>query len=92
MPRYLIEIPHGDELLACQKALRAIEEFGSHFVTRADWGCENGTHAGWLIAELEDRKQALQVVPPEFRSDARIVELNSFSRDQIKTMISEMES
>ncbi len=54
MPRYLIELSHGDEHAACVKALRAIEQFGSHFVTHADWGCQAGTHCGWLIADLEE--------------------------------------
>ncbi len=55
MPRYLIELPHEDEHDACVKALRALEQFGSHFVTHADWGCEAGIHCGWMIVELNSR-------------------------------------
>jgi len=90
MPRYLIELTHGDEYVACVKALRAIERLGSHFVTHADWGCRDGTHAGWLIAELDSRDEALQMVPPELRHDARVVELNKFTREQIASLIVEL--
>jgi len=60
---------------------------GSHFITRADWGCHDGTHAAWLIAEVSSRDEALQMVPVEFRQDARIVELNKFTREQIVSMV-----
>ncbi len=91
MPRYLIQLSHGEEHAACVKALRAIEQFGSHFVTHADWGCKDGTHSGWLIAELDSRAQALQIVPSEFRAEARIVELNKFTREEIASLIAELE-
>lgn len=91
MPRYLIELPHKDEHSACVRALRAIEKFGSHFVTHADWGCRAGTHSGWLIAELDSRDDATRMVPPEFRKDARIVELNRFTRDELASLIADLE-
>lgn len=90
MPRYLIELPHDDEYGACVKALQAIERAGSHFVTRADWGCSDGVHVGWLIAELDGRTEALQMVPAEFRQDARIVELTKHTREEIAEMIAEL--
>jgi hypothetical protein len=91
MPRYLIELSHGDEHVACVKALRAIEQSGSHFMTHADWGCKAGIHSGWLIAELEDRDEAVRLVPPEFRQEARIVELNRFTKEQIVSLLAELE-
>jgi len=90
MPKYLIELPHEDERIACIKALRAIEEHGSHFVTHADWGCNDGVHCGWLIVELDSREDALTIVPPEMRRDARVVRLNRFTRDEIATLITEL--
>ena len=91
MPRFLIEIPHVDDSEGCVKALRAIEEMGSHFITEADWGCMAGTHSGYLIADLDSAEEARQVVPPEFRPDARIVQLNRFTREQIRSMVLESE-
>ena len=91
MPRYLIELTHEDESVACAKALHAIDRFGSHFVTRAHWGCKAGVHSGWLIAELGNRNEAMAMVPPEFRQEARIVELNQFTREEIVSWIEELE-
>lgn len=91
MPRYLIEVPHEDELAACVKALRAIEQLGSHFITRADWGCSDGAHACWMIMELGSREEALQIVPAEFRQDARVIELKRFTKEQLASMIAELE-
>jgi hypothetical protein len=91
MPRYLIELTHDDEYAACVRALEAIEQLGSHFVTRAEWGCADGTHAGWLIAEVDSRQEALQLVPAEFRHEARIVQLNRFTREQIASMVADLE-
>lgn len=91
MTRYLIELPHGDERLACIKALRAIHEYGSHFVTQAHWGCRDGVHSGWMIAELPSREEAMLMVPPQFRDDARIVKLNFFTPEEIASYIAELE-
>ena len=89
MPRFLIELRHPNEKEGCVKALQAIESRGSHFITKADWGCLDGTHSAFLIAELGSREEARQVVPPEFRSEAKIVQLNSFTREQIRSLASE---
>lgn len=91
MNRYLIEIPHDDEYVACVRALHAIEKHGSHFVTHAEWGCKSGVHSGWLIAELGSREEALRMVPPELRADARVVELRRFSGQEIASMLAEIE-
>jgi hypothetical protein len=91
MPRFLIQLTHSDEHAACVKALRAIEQYGSHFVTQANWGCKAGIHSGWLIAELPSRNEAMLMVPPEFRDEARIVELNQFTPQDIAALISKLE-
>lgn len=91
MPRYLIEMPHEDEHAACVKALRTIELYGSHLLTNAEWGCKGGVHCGWLIVELNNRNEAIQMVPPEYRNEVRIVELNRFTKEQIASLIAELE-
>ena len=91
MPRYLIELTHEDEHTACLKALRAIERYGAHLLTEMDWGCKIGTHSGWLIAEVDSRDEAARLVPPEFREAARIVELNKFTLEEIRSLIAELE-
>ena len=92
MSRFLIEIAHEDEHAACVKALHALETYGSHFVTHADFGCADGVHAGWLIADFDSRAEAKQIVPPEFRAEARIVELSQFTREKIAAMLEKLEN
>jgi len=89
MPRYLIELPHEDDHTACVKALRTIEKYGAHLLTQ---GCKAGTHCCWLIAEVSSRDEAMQLVPPGFRQEARIVELNKFTREEIASLVTELES
>ena len=92
MARYLIEVHHTDDYHGCKKALRSILRNGSHFVTQADWGCDDGVHTGWLIADVEDRNIARMIVPPELRPDARIVELSHWTRRQIADRLLEVEA
>ncbi len=92
MPRYMIELTHGSDHASCVTALASIEQYGSHFMTHADWGCRDGVHVGWLVAELESREEAIQIVPPQFRHQARIVELNKFTREEIRAYVDELEA
>jgi hypothetical protein len=87
MPRYLIEVKHDEGHAACVRALDAIESYGSHFFTNADWGCKDGVHSCWVIADLENRDEAKLMIHPEFRHDARIVQLNKFTRDEIARLV-----
>jgi len=87
MPRYMIELPHQDEFHTCSRALAAIEQGGSHFVTHAEWGCEQGVHVGWLVVELASMAEALQLVPPSLRTLARVIELHRITREDILTRI-----
>jgi hypothetical protein len=91
MPRYLIEVPHGDEREACLKALNAINSYGSHFVTRAEWGCRDGDHSCWMIAELNTKNEAIQLLHPSYRQDARVVELSRFTPEEIRSLVDELE-
>ena len=91
MPRFLIELAHDDEHSACVRALQAIEQYGSHLMTHANWGCAQGVHAGYVIAETESRAEALLLVPPQFRREARIVEVKTFTREDIREMVAELE-
>lgn len=83
MPRYLVEVEHDDATHACQRAIHSIEARGASFVGRAEWGCRDGVHRGWLIVETSDRATALMTVPPELRSRCRVVRLNRWTWDEL---------
>lgn len=90
MPRYIIHLPHGSDHEMCVRALHAIERYGGHLFTHAQWGCHDGVHCGWLIVDLDNREAALQMVPPEFRQDAQVVELNQFTRDEVAAWVAKL--
>ena len=81
MARYLVEIPHDSDKVACNAAIRIVLESGSHFLSNADWGCLDGDHRAWLVVDVDSREQAQQIVPPELRARAHIVRLIKFEMD-----------
>ena len=87
MPKFLIEVPHPDEPLSCAQIVKVFLSSGSHFLTHADWGCMDGVHSAWLVLEADSKEEARNVVPPLFRSHAKIVALNQFSMEQIEGVI-----
>jgi hypothetical protein len=38
MARFLIEVPHAEEKVACARVVEIFLKTGSHFLSRADWG------------------------------------------------------
>jgi len=82
--RFLIEVPHGTDTVACARAVQVFLSTGSHFLTHADWGCMDGVHSAWMVVEVGSKAEALAIVPPAFRSGTRVVALNSFSLEQIE--------
>jgi hypothetical protein len=83
MPRFLIEVEHPAERLACARVVQIFLATGSHFLTHADWGCVDGEHTAWIIIEVDSKEQARSILPPAFRSQAKIVALNKFTVEQI---------
>jgi hypothetical protein len=83
MAKYLLEVPHEADPLACARAVRVFLETGSHFLTNADWGCFDGVHKAWITLEAESKEEARYVLPPAFRAKAKIVSLNKFTMEEI---------
>jgi hypothetical protein len=88
MARFLIEVPHEAEKVACARAVRILLTTGSHFLTHADWGCRDGEHVGRIIVEVESKEEARAILPPVYRSQAKIVELNKFTLKEIDEILS----
>jgi hypothetical protein len=88
MPRFLIEVPHEPEIVACAKVVQVFLTSGSHYLTHADWGCLDGDHRSWMIVDVGSKDEARALLPPVFRSQARIVGLNQFSMEQIDKILS----
>jgi hypothetical protein len=87
MTKFLIEVPHEPERLACARVVHAFLSSGSHFLAQADWGCKDGNHSAWMIVDVATKEDARTIVPPPLRSEARIIGLNKFIIDDIKDIL-----
>ena len=87
MARFQIELPHEPTTVACARAVEVVLKTGSHFLTHADWGCRDGVHKAWIVVEVSSKDEARAVVPPAFRSQAKIVQLNTFSIEEIEEIL-----
>jgi len=88
MPRFMIEVPHEADALACALAVEALLRAGSHFVPHAEWGCKDGVHKAWIIADVENKAEARGLVPPPFRANATVTALNGFTLTEVDELLS----
>jgi len=87
MQRFLIEVPHDEEETECLRAIESLLNYGSHFITNADWGCMDGVHKAWIIVEADNKEEARGILPPASRADATITGLNKFSMDEVDELM-----
>jgi hypothetical protein len=87
MAKFLIEVPHEPEEMACARAVEIFLKTGSHFLTHADWGCFDGEHKAWIIIEVDSKEEARYILPPGYRSQAKIIELNKFTMEEIDQIL-----
>lgn len=87
MARFLIEVPHEAEEIACARAVKTLLQTGSHFLTHADFGCMDGEHKAWIIVDVENKETARAILPTDSRSQAKIVQLNRFSLEELDDLL-----
>ena len=92
MPKFLIEVKHADDYKGCVKALDVFKTQGSHLMSHAEFGCEDGVHCGWLVVEVSNRTEAELIVPPVFRGDARIIQLRRWAPEEVAAMVEELKA
>ena len=87
MPKFLIEVTHEEEYLACAQIVESFLNYGSHFATKADWGCKDGVHKAWITIDTNTKDDARNILPPAYRAQATIIELNKFSMAEIDEIL-----
>jgi hypothetical protein len=87
MVRFLIEVPHEAEKIACARAVQTLLTTGSHFMTHADFGCLDGEHKAWIIVEGDSKEDIRSIVPPMYRSQTKITKLNKFSLEEVEALL-----
>ena len=83
MGKFLIEVPHDGTKRGCARAIEIFYTTGSHFLTHAEWGCNDGEHKAWLIIDVGSKAEARNIVPPDYREKTKITALNTFSREDV---------
>jgi hypothetical protein len=81
---YFIKLPHTPE-----NCLATLDKFSSdspELLNKIEWGCLSGDHTGYIIVEGKNEVAALQVVPPSFRSQAKVEKVDQFTMAQIKSL------
>lgn len=92
MSKFLIEIPHESEKVACLRSISILLSSGSHFITNADYGCLDGVHKAWFFMEAENKEEVLRIIPPAYRKDANIAQLNKFRLEEVENLLSHHEN
>jgi len=87
MAKFIIEVPHSVDKVECARAVEIFLTTGSHFLTNADWGCLDGDHKAWIMADLDTREEARNILPPAYRAQAKIIQLNKFELPEIQEML-----
>ena len=85
--RFLIEVPHEEATVACARVVDVFLRTGSHFLSTADWGCKDGVHKSWMLVEADSKDEARAIIPPAFRAQARIVQLNAFTLEEVQGIL-----
>ena len=91
MAKFLVEVPHEAEMIACARAVDILQATGSHFLTHAEYGCRDGVHKAWMIVEAHDKDEIRRIVPPAYRDQAEVVQLNRFSVEEIEKLLADHE-
>jgi hypothetical protein len=87
MEKFLIEVPHEGDKASCSRTVMEFLASGSHFVTNAEWGCQDGDHRAWLIVETESKADALRIIPASYKAHAKITRINKFTRKDMEEVI-----
>jgi hypothetical protein len=87
MAKFLIEVPHEPEEKACALAIQILLKTGSHYLTNAEFGCLDGEHKAWVIVEVDNKEEARHILPPVFRSQAKITQLMKFRLEQVDEIL-----
>ena len=87
MARFLIEVPHDEAVMACARAVKVFLASGSHFLSHADWGCKDSVHKAWMVVEVDSKDEARGIVPPAFRRQSKIVQLNTYTMNEIDDIL-----
>jgi hypothetical protein len=80
--RFIVIARHTPE--ECLKTLDDVSGKSSKLLATFDWGCMVGDHTGYATIEAKDEAAVKAMLPADMR-DVKIVKLNKFTPQQIKS-------
>ena len=81
MNKYIIEVSQSSYELSNRQAAYIFNRTGSHFITHAEWGFRDGKYKAWLVAETENKMEAMRILPSAYRQYANIILIKKFSQN-----------
>jgi hypothetical protein len=81
--KYMIVTPHTE-----QECLQALDEQlakGPEVLKKTFYGCKSGDHTGYSLVDVRSEKEARELVPRFLIGTARIVEVDTFTPEMIKS-------
>jgi len=81
--RWLIVTSHTPE--KCLADLDAVMASKPEMLDRIEWGCKGGDHTGYVIVEAGNEQAARQMLPTPMQATARVIKLNRFTADEIRS-------
>ncbi len=82
--KYMIETPHTKE--ECLKALDEQLAKGPEILKKFNYGCKAGDHTGYAIVDVKNEMEARNLVPGFLLNKSRIVEVDVFTPEVIKSL------
>ncbi len=83
MPRYIIESPHTKD--ECLRALDEIVAKDPKLLDRFEFACMAGDHTGWAVIDAQNERQARDLVPNFLRNKSKVIEVNKFTPEQVRS-------
>ncbi len=83
MSDFMISSPHTKE--ECQHALEATLDEGPEILAQYEFGCASGDHTGYALVSVETEREARLMVPSFLRAKAKIVEVEPYTPEEIRS-------
>ncbi len=84
MAQFLIKIPHTPDMFL--HTLDEMRDKAPDLLGRTYWGKMEGEHAGWLMVDAENEREARDMLPPALREEAQIAEVRKYSYYDIENL------
>jgi hypothetical protein len=80
---FMVISPHTKQ--ECLDALDGISYQGKEALSNWGFGCMSGDHTAYGFYEAENEEAARKMIPENVRSKARVLKIDKFTQDQIKS-------